>query len=76
MWASGVDHTLFAKITGTVKFSKRGAEQRMYVHVVPEAAGSRDRTEVSAPAVADLLKTPAKCRGFCLSRPLPALSNL
>ena len=35
---TGVDHTLFAKIAGTVKFSKRGAEQRMYVHVVPEAA--------------------------------------
>jgi len=34
----GVDHTLFALVTGTVKFAKRGPEQRMYVHVVPEAA--------------------------------------
>ncbi len=34
----GVDHTLFAKVAGTVKFSKRGAGQRTYVHVVPEAA--------------------------------------
>jgi len=37
---TGVDHTLFAKISGVVKFSKRGAEQRMYVHVVPEAAAA------------------------------------
>jgi len=34
----GVDHTLFALVSGTVKFAKRGPEQRMYVHVVPEAA--------------------------------------
>jgi large subunit ribosomal protein L27 len=33
----GTDHTLFAKISGTVKFQKRGPEQRMYVHVLPEA---------------------------------------
>ena len=33
----GTDHTLFAKVSGKVKFQKRGAEQRMYVHVVPEA---------------------------------------
>jgi len=33
----GVDHTLFAKVSGTVKFSKRGAQQHTYVHVVPEA---------------------------------------
>ena len=33
----GTDHTLFAKISGKVKFQKRGAEQRMYVHVLPEA---------------------------------------
>ena len=33
----GVDHTLFAKVSGKVKFQKRGAEQRMYVHVLPEA---------------------------------------
>jgi large subunit ribosomal protein L27 len=34
---TGVDHTLFAKIAGKVKFQKRGAEQRMYVHVIPDA---------------------------------------
>ena len=34
----GVDHTLFAKVSGTVKFSKRGAHQHTYVHVVPETA--------------------------------------
>ena len=34
----GVDHTLFAKVTGKVAFKKRGAEQRLYVSVVPEAA--------------------------------------
>ena len=33
----GTDHTLFAKVSGKVKFQKRGAEQRMYVHVLPEA---------------------------------------
>jgi large subunit ribosomal protein L27 len=32
----GTDHTLFAKVSGKVKFQKRGAEQRMYVHVFPE----------------------------------------
>ena len=37
---TGVDHTLFAKVSGTVKFSKRGPEQRMYVHVVPEAGAA------------------------------------
>jgi ribosomal protein L27 len=34
----GVDHTLFALVSGKVKFAKRGAEQRLYVHVLPEAA--------------------------------------
>ena len=32
----GTDHTLFAKVTGTVQFQKRGAEQRLYVSVLPE----------------------------------------
>jgi large subunit ribosomal protein L27 len=36
----GVDHTLFAKVSGTVKFSKRGAQQHTYVHVVPEASAA------------------------------------
>jgi large subunit ribosomal protein L27 len=36
----GVDHTLFAKVTGTVAFKKKGADQRLYVSVIPaEAAG-------------------------------------
>jgi large subunit ribosomal protein L27 len=36
----GTDHTLFAKVSGKVKFQKRGAEQRMYVHVLPEATAA------------------------------------
>ena len=34
----GVDHTLFAKVNGRVEFKKKGAEQRVYVNIVPEAA--------------------------------------
>jgi large subunit ribosomal protein L27 len=34
----GTDHTLFAKITGNVKFQKKGAEQRLYVNVLPDEA--------------------------------------
>jgi large subunit ribosomal protein L27 len=34
----GTDHTLFAKVSGKVQFQKKGAEQRMYVSVVPEKA--------------------------------------
>lgn len=34
----GTDHTLFAKVTGKVKFQKKGAEQHTYVHVLPESA--------------------------------------
>ena len=37
----GTDHTLFAKISGRVRFQKRGAEQRMYVHVEPEAQATQ-----------------------------------
>jgi large subunit ribosomal protein L27 len=37
----GTDHTLFAKVSGTVKFQKRGPEQRMYVHVVPQAEAAK-----------------------------------
>jgi large subunit ribosomal protein L27 len=33
----GKDHTLFAKITGTVQFLVRGAAQRKYVTIVPAA---------------------------------------
>ncbi|HKT71420.1 MAG TPA: 50S ribosomal protein L27 [Steroidobacteraceae bacterium] len=32
----GVDHTLFAKVSGRVQFQKKGAEKRLYVSVVPE----------------------------------------
>jgi len=34
----GTDHTLFAKVTGKVLFKKKGAEQRLYVSVLPEMA--------------------------------------
>jgi large subunit ribosomal protein L27 len=31
----GKDHTLYAKISGTVQFLIKGAEQRKYVSIVP-----------------------------------------
>ncbi len=34
----GTDHTLFAKVAGTVLFRSKGADQRTYVSVQPEAA--------------------------------------
>ena len=34
----GKDHTLFAKITGTVQFVVKGAEKRKTVVIVPAAA--------------------------------------
>jgi large subunit ribosomal protein L27 len=34
----GVDHTLFAKIEGTVQFVVKGAERRKTVVIVPAAA--------------------------------------
>jgi large subunit ribosomal protein L27 len=36
----GVDHTLFAKVTGRVEFKRKGAEQRVYVNIVPEAVNA------------------------------------
>ena len=33
---TGTDHTLFALVTGRVEFSRKGAEQRTYVSVIPE----------------------------------------
>jgi len=33
----GTDHTLFAKVNGRVQFKTKGAEQRLYVNVVPDA---------------------------------------
>ncbi len=32
----GVDHTLFAKVTGKVEFQKKGESQRTFVSVIPE----------------------------------------
>jgi large subunit ribosomal protein L27 len=32
---TGTDHTLFAMIPGKVHFQKKGADQRMYVSVLP-----------------------------------------
>jgi large subunit ribosomal protein L27 len=34
----GKDHTLFAKVTGTIEFSVKGAEKRKVVRIVPAAA--------------------------------------
>jgi len=34
----GTDHTLFATAAGRVQFTTRGAEQRLYVSIVPESA--------------------------------------
>ncbi len=34
----GTDHTLFAKVTGKVRFDRKGADQRLYVSVLPEKA--------------------------------------
>jgi large subunit ribosomal protein L27 len=34
----GKDHTLFAKIEGTVEFTLKGAERRKVIRVVPPAA--------------------------------------
>jgi len=36
----GVDHTLFAKVTGRVEFKRKGTEQRVYVNIVPEAGNA------------------------------------
>ncbi|MDB6088682.1 MAG: rpmA [Gammaproteobacteria bacterium] len=35
---TGTDHTLFAKISGKVLFQKKGADQRLYVSILPETA--------------------------------------
>jgi large subunit ribosomal protein L27 len=32
---TGTDHTLFAKVTGTVEFSKKGPEGHTFVSVLP-----------------------------------------
>jgi large subunit ribosomal protein L27 len=33
----GVDHTLFATVSGKVAFKRKGTEGRMFVSVIPEA---------------------------------------
>ncbi len=37
----GTDHTLFALVSGTVQFRRKGAEQRTYVSVMPEVAAAQ-----------------------------------
>ena len=37
---TGTDHTLFALVAGKVVFAKKGAEQRLYVSIQPEAAAT------------------------------------
>ena len=36
----GKDHTLFAKVTGTVEFALKGAERRRTVRIVPPVAAA------------------------------------
>ena len=36
----GTDHTLFARISGEVQFRIKGAEQRLYVSVMPPAVAA------------------------------------
>lgn len=33
----GTDHTLFAKVTGQVRFQKKGMEQKLFVSILPAA---------------------------------------
>ena len=37
---TGTDHTLFALVEGKVVFQKKGAEQRLYVSIQPEATAT------------------------------------
>jgi large subunit ribosomal protein L27 len=46
---TGTDHTLFAKIAGRVQFQKRGVQQHLYVHVLPEV----EAQAADAPAAAE-----------------------
>jgi large subunit ribosomal protein L27 len=46
----GVDHTLFAKVSGKVQFQRRGAEQRLYVNVVPEIGVTETPAETTEAA--------------------------
>jgi large subunit ribosomal protein L27 len=44
----GTDHTLFAEVSGQVQFRVRGAEQRMYVNVLPPTAAAPTPTDQPA----------------------------
>jgi large subunit ribosomal protein L27 len=43
----GTDHTLFAKVAGKVQFQRRGAEQRLYVNIVPEIGVTETAAEAA-----------------------------
>ena len=44
----GTDHTLFAKVAGKVQFQRRGAEQRLYVNILPEIGVTETPAETAA----------------------------
>jgi len=44
---TGTDHTLFAKVAGKVQFQRRGAEQRLYVNIVPEIGVTETSAETA-----------------------------
>ncbi|HEV7137610.1 MAG TPA: 50S ribosomal protein L27 [Steroidobacteraceae bacterium] len=44
---TGTDHTLFAKVAGKVQFQRRGAEQRLYVHILPEIGVTETAAETA-----------------------------
>jgi len=43
----GTDHTLFAKVAGKVQFQRRGAEQRLYVNILPEIGVTETAAETA-----------------------------
>ncbi len=43
----GTDHTLFAKGSGKVQFQRRGAEQRLYVSILPEIGVTETAAETA-----------------------------
>jgi large subunit ribosomal protein L27 len=43
----GTDHTLFAKVSGKVQFQRRGADQRLYVSIVPEISVTETPAEAA-----------------------------
>ena len=51
-----MDHTLFAKVERRVDFKRKGAEQRVYVSVVPETRAETARCR--------FVTNPGLCRGF------------